>query len=181
MKNIVFMVAAACFLASVFGDGYAQTQMSAKEEKELEELSGKLVRMKRAVDKFANELVSSFDERGREYVAPVGRLVRVDVIENEKDFTVKADLPGMDKDKIVVTLENNRILKISGSRESSVTEKGPNIVRQERMEGRFERVVELPAECKNEGISASYKNGVLEIIIPKKEAAKPQAIKVKVE
>ncbi|MCM8761535.1 MAG: Hsp20/alpha crystallin family protein [Candidatus Omnitrophica bacterium] len=176
MKNIVFMVAAACFLASVFGDGYAQTQMSAKEEKELEELSGKLVRMKRAVDKFANELVSSFDERGREYVAPVGRLVRV-----EKDFTVKADLPGMDKDKIVVTLENNRILKISGSRESSVTEKGPNIVRQERMEGRFERVVELPAECKNEGISASYKNGVLEIIIPKKEAAKPQAIKVKVE
>lgn len=170
---VLFLCGASCAVA--------QTDMTAKEERELEELSKRMVRMKRAVDKFANELVSSFPDQGRPAAGVFGGNVRVDIVENEKDFVVTADLPGMDKDKIVVTLEGNRILKISGSREMSKTESGPNVVKQERMAGRFERALELPAECKGDGVEASYKNGVLEVIVPKKEPVKPATIKVNVQ
>jgi HSP20 family protein len=87
----------------------------------------------------------------------------------------------MDKDKITVTLESGKLLKISGSREAMKQEAGPNVVKRERMVGKFERAIELPAECKSDGISASYKNGVLEVRIPKKETAKPEMIKVTVQ
>jgi HSP20 family protein len=48
------------------------------------------------------------------------------------------------------------------------------------MEGSFERVIELPAECKSDGITAAYNNGVLEIVVPKKEAVKPETVNVTV-
>jgi HSP20 family protein len=179
MKKILSIAAVICLFAS--GLAVAQTDMTAKEEKELEELSQKLVRMKHAVDKFANELVSTYPAQGRSPYGGFGGDVRVDIVENEKSFLVTADLPGMDKDKITVTLESGRILRISGSREMVRTETGPNVVKQERMEGKFERVLELPAECKSDGISASYKNGVLEITILKKEPTKPETVKVNVQ
>jgi HSP20 family protein len=151
-----------------------------RDERELEALSKKLVRMKREMDSFMKELASSYQDAGRP-PAGFGSDVKVDIAENPKDFVVRADLPGMDKDKITVTLERGRLLRISGSREQMVEEKTPNMVRRERMEGRFDRTIELPADCKSEGITASYKNGVLEIAIPKKEESKPEMIKVDVK
>jgi len=179
MKKIAMLAVCVCLFGAPLA--VAQTDITAKEERELEELSKRMIRMKHAVDKFANELVSSFPDQARPAAGVFGGSVRVDIVENEKDFVVTADLPGMDKDKIVVTLEGNRILKISGSREMSKTEAGPSVVKQERMAGSFERVLELPVECKSDGIQASYKNGVLEVIVPKKEPAKPETIKVNVQ
>ena len=179
MKKVALLTMAACLCCASLA--VAQTGMTAKEERELEELSKQMVRMKHAVDKFANELVSSFPDQGRPAAGAFGANVRVNIVENEKDFVVTADLPGMDKNKIVVTLEGNRILKISGSREMSKAEIGPSVVKQERMAGSFERALELPAECKGDGIQASYKNGVLEVIVPKKEQVKPATIKVSVQ
>ncbi len=169
-------------LFSVFitGAAFCQTTMTAQDEKKLEEFSKNLVRMKRSMDSFVKELVSAYSDQSTP-LSVFGSDVRVDISENTKEFTVKADLPGMDKDKITVTLEGGRTLKISGSRQAIKQETGPNMVRQERMEGKFERVIELPAECKPDGIKASYKNGVLEIIIPKKEEAKPDMIKVDIQ
>lgn len=169
-------------LLGIFASGMAsgQTGMTAQDEKNLEELSKKLVRMKRSMDSFMKELASSYSDQG---MGPsvFGSDVRVDIAESPKEFTVKADLPGMDKDKITVILEGGKTLKISGSRESVAREAGPNMVRHERMEGKFERVIELPAECRADGIRASYRNGVLEITIPKKEESKPDMIKVDVQ
>ena len=179
MRKIV--VAAIIVLLVASGTACAETRLTDREEQELDELASRLVRMKRAVDKFANELVSSYQEKASQYPSLFGSDVRVDVMDNEKEFVVTADLPGMDKDKIVVTLENNRVLRISGTREVYTNVEGPNIVRQERSEGKFERVLELPADCKSEGIEASYKNGVLEITIPKKEPVKPETVKVRVD
>lgn len=179
MKIIIVAAGVCCLCFAAIAA--AQTDMTAKEERELEELSKRLVRMKHAVDKFANELVSSYPGQAGQAGGVFSSDVRVDIAENEKDFVVKADLPGMDKDKIVVTLEGGKVLKIAGSREMYTSQAGPNVVRQERMEGRFERVVELPAECRNEGVKASYTNGVLEITIPKKEAVKATTVKVNVQ
>jgi len=181
MKKITISVIAGAFLFLGISDqSLAQTSMNSQDEKEMSELSAKLVRMKKSVDQFANELASAYsDQRG--VLSSFGQDVRVDIAENPEEYIVKADLPGMDKDKITVTLEGGRVLKIAGSREAIKEETGPNMVKRERMEGKFERVIELPAECKSEGISASYKNGVLEVIIPKKESAKPEMIKVNIK
>jgi len=165
---------------SLAGPAFGQTAMNEQDEKNLEELSKKLVRMKRSMDSFMKELASSYSDQAGGF-SGFGSDVRVDITENPKEFIVKADLPGMDKDKITVTLERAKVLKITGSRESIKQETGPNVVRHERMEGRFERIIDLPAECRPDGIKASYKNGVLEITIPKKEEAKPEMIKVDIQ
>lgn len=179
------------FIIAVLSTGlvFAQTYDSApadsqtQEEKNLEILSKKLVRMKREMDKFVKDMSAAYSgSQDPAVMAAFGSDVKVDVAENDKSFVVTADLPGMDKDKIDVTLENARILKISGMRRMEKKETSPGgVIRQERMEGRFERVLELPAECKSDGINASYKNGVLEITIPKKAPVNIETVKVKVQ
>lgn len=174
----ILIIALLCM--GLAGTGIAQTAVPDKDERDLEALSKKLIRMKREMDSFMGELASSYAGQTKGF-AGFGSDVRVDIVENAKDFVVRADIPGMDKDKITVTLERGKILKISGAREMTVDEAGPNIVRHERMEGKFERVIELPAECRSDGISGSYNNGVLEIKIPKKEEARPEMVKVSIK
>ena len=107
--------------------------------------------------------------------------VNVDILQNEKNVIVKADLPGMEKDKINITLESGRFLKISGSREIVKDQSSPGIVKQERFSGSFEKTVELPCEVENSGISATYKDGVLEVTIPKKAPVKEDKVKINVK
>ena len=184
MKKIAIIIAV-CFLSASLAS--AQTTANApvddqtQEERNLEILSKKLVRMKKEMDKFVKDMSATYQDQGFTATGPFGGDVKVDIVENEKGFIVTADLPGMDKDKIDITLENNKVLKIAGMRRVEKQETAPGVVRQERMEGRFERVLELPAECKSDGIDASYKNGVLEITIQKKEPKKTEAVKVKVQ
>lgn len=182
-------VAAIIGIIATTGVGCAQTydravqnEQQSQEERNLEILSKRLIKMKREMDKFVKEMSASYSDASSDYVSGAfGSDVKVDVIENEKSFTVTADLPGMDKDKIDILLEGGKTLKISGMRHVEKNETAPGVVKQERMEGRFERVLELPAECKSEGITASYKNGVLDIVIPKKEPVKVQSVKVRVQ
>ena len=100
--------------------------------------------------------------------------VSVDILQNAKFVIVEADLPGMEKDKINIMLESGRFLKISGSRETLKNQSAPGVVRQERFFGSFEKTVELPCEVENSGINATYKDGVLEITVPKKAQAKEE-------
>jgi HSP20 family protein len=140
----------------------------------------KIVRMRREMDKFMKDIAGPSADMDKGGMGAFGADVRVDITENDKDVVVKADLPGMSKDQINITLANNRILTISGLREVMTKQTSPGVVRQERMSGRFERSVELPAECENSGIKAAYKEGVLEITLPKKKNAKDDTIKVTV-
>jgi len=184
MKKIAIVVAAFFIVVSLaLAQTYNKTTLDdqTQEEKNLEILSKKLVRMKKEMDKFIKDMSATYQGPDSAFTKAFGSDVKVDIVENDKGFIVTADLPGMDKDKIDVTLESGKILKISGTRHAETTTEAPGVVKQERMEGKFERVVELPAECKSDGISASYKNGVLEITIPKKESTKVAAVKVKVQ
>lgn len=188
MKKLTIAIIVSILGASfAFAQTYNNTSVDdqaqqAQEEKNLEILSKKLVRMKKEMDKFVKDMTATYTSTQDPATATFGGDVKVDVAENDNGFTVTADLPGMDKDKIDVTLENARILKISGMRHVEKKETSPTgVIRQERMEGKFERVLELPAECKSDGISASYKNGVLEITIPKKAPISVETVKVKVQ
>ena len=105
---------------------------------------------------------------------------RVDISENDDEIIVHADIPGMEKDNIKITLTDN-VLSISGEKKIERDEKKANYHRVERVFGSFQRSFYIPTNVDASKISASYKNGVLEVKLPKKEEAKPKEIPVKVE
>ncbi len=104
---------------------------------------------------------------------------RVDVNEHDDDYVVSFDLPGMEKDQISVKFEDNA-LTVSGERKLEKQEDSKNWCYVERVYGKFSRSVTLPKDVKAEEIKANYKNGVLEITIPKAEEMKPKQIEVSV-
>lgn len=104
----------------------------------------------------------------------------LNVEETEKEYTLKADVPGMDKKDISVEIKNG-VLTISGERKDEKEEKGKNILRREQSYGFFMRSLNLPEDIKASDIKASYKDGVLVMNIPRVEGAKPHGVKVEVE
>jgi HSP20 family protein len=146
----------------------------------MERLHKRLVRVKRQVDSLMKDLVDTTTDQAGGLVSDFGQAVRVDITQDATNMMVKADLPGMDKDRIDITLVNNRLLRIAGTRNVAREEKAPGVVRQERMSGHFERILQLPAEGMSEGLKAIYQNGVLEVTIPKKSPGEEKRVKIKV-
>jgi HSP20 family protein len=104
----------------------------------------------------------------------------VDLFEEKDEFVVKAELPGMEKDNIQVNLSDHT-LTIKGEKKKSEEVKGENYYKSERSFGSFTRILELPSEVYGDKVKASFKNGILEVRLPKTEAAKAKEIKVKVD
>jgi HSP20 family protein len=104
----------------------------------------------------------------------------IDLFEEKDDIVVKAELPGMDKDNIEVKLTDNT-LTITGEKKKADEVKEENYYRCERSYGSFVRNIELPKAVHADKVKASFKNGILEVRIPKTEEAKAKEVKVKVE
>ena len=102
----------------------------------------------------------------------------VDVYEDKDKITVKAELPGMKKEDITVSLDNNT-LTVSGERKYEEEKKDKETYRSERYFGRFQRSITLSHSVEAKGIEANYKDGVLTVSLPKSEEAKPKHIEVK--
>ena len=104
----------------------------------------------------------------------------VDIYETENELVLKADLPDVDLKDIDVRVEN-QTLTISGERkfDQEHTEKGYH--RIERSYGSFVRSFAVPNTFDTDHIAAEFKNGVLSVMLPKKEAAKPRQVKVEVK
>ena len=101
----------------------------------------------------------------------------VDYYDNEDNIVIKAELPGIDKDNIIVDVKG-RFLTLKGERSSENEVKEERYYRRERAYGKFERVFALPAEVDPDKIRADYKDGVLTIDIPKPIEHKPRQIAV---
>ena len=101
----------------------------------------------------------------------------VDVFDNETQITIKAELPGVGKDNIAISVKD-RVLNLSGERGAEARPEAGKIYRQERVFGRFERYFILPTEVDAEMIRADYKDGVLTIEIPKPAKQQPRRITV---
>lgn len=97
-----------------------------------------------------------------------GRAFRADVRETEKEYIVEAELPGLEKDNININY-NKGLLTISVKQDVIVDEEKENFIRKERRTGAFERRFYLEG-VDEEKISATYKNGLLTVKLPKKEA-----------
>ena len=102
----------------------------------------------------------------------------VDVHENKDNITVRAELPGMKKEEIEVTIVGDTIT-ISGERKQEEEKQEGQTYRSERFLGRFQRSIALPAEVDPNQVQASYKDGVLTINLPKSEQAKRKQIEIK--
>jgi HSP20 family protein len=103
----------------------------------------------------------------------------VDISEDDKEYAVKAELPDVKKEDVKVNVENG-VLTITGERKFEKEEKTKKYHRIERSYGNFTRSFTLPEGVKADKVSAEFKDGVLNVRIPKDESAKPKAIEIKV-
>lgn len=102
---------------------------------------------------------------------------RVDIKEEDARFVIFADVPGVDPEQIEINMDKG-ILSIKGERTTASTEENERFSRVERAHGVFYRRFSLPDSADAEGITASGRNGVLEVSIPKKPETTPRRIKV---
>jgi HSP20 family protein len=139
-----------------------------------------------------DELMSEMENR---FWGPSGRLLpaggitdrmmpairgefRVDVREHDNEVIVIADLPGIGKDEVMVSLVNPEMLEIRTERKTEKEEKEEGYYMRERMEGSMRRIVSLPHPVSDADASASFKNGVLEIRFKKSTAERGSVIKI---
>jgi HSP20 family protein len=108
------------------------------------------------------------------------RMPSLDVYEEKDSVVVKAELPGMKKEEVEVNLAGGN-LTIKGEKKEEQEVKEDDYYRRERSYGSFLRNVALPCDVKSDEIKASFKDGVLEIRMPKTEEAKKKSISVKID
>ncbi|MEW6681340.1 MAG: Hsp20/alpha crystallin family protein [Nitrospirota bacterium] len=140
--------------------------------KELDELQGRLSTL------FGRAPVRKAGER-EERMTLTDWAPLVDVIEDEKEYLVKAELPEVKKDDVKISVQDD-VLTVSGERTQEKEEKGKKFHRIERAYGSFSRSFTLPEDADASKISADFKNGVLTVHLPKSERAKPKSIEVKI-
>ena len=110
------------------------------------------------MDKFFNE---DFTESSK--------LMAVDVIENEKEFCVKANLPGIAKENVSVSMKDNQLIISAQQNINKESKENETVIRAERFSGSYQRSINLPDICDTENIKAKLDNGVLTLNIPKKD------------
>jgi len=102
----------------------------------------------------------------------------LDVVENAESYGVMCDLPGLDIKDVEISLAGN-VLTIKGEKRKEAKGEGQSIYREEVRSGRFQRTLQLPAPVEPDKIEAVLKDGVLKIILPKREEHKARQISVK--
>ena len=107
-------------------------------------------------------------------------LPATDVKETENEYVVEADIPGLKKEDLAITVHEG-LLTIKGERKKEEEVKKDNYHRVERTYGKFERVIELPGSVDEAKVAATFKDGVLRVALPKREEAKPKQIEVQTE
>ena len=139
--------------------------------RELEEVSDRLNRM------FARPAART--SNGKETMIVADWTPSVDISETEGEYQIKAEIPDVKKEDVKVTVEDG-VLTIQGERKHEKEEKGKKFHRIERSYGSFVRTFSLPDVIEEEKVKAEFKDGVLNLHLPKSEKAKPKAIEVKV-
>lgn len=134
--------------------------------------------LRREMDHFFDDLIpfSWSREQGGKELSPW--TPTADITENENEYQIMMDMPGMDKSDIKVSIQESRV-SVQGERKTEEKEEKADFIRQERYYGNFYRTFKLPEKVKEDEIKASFKEGVLKLLIPKAEVVKPKSIEVK--
>jgi len=129
--------------------------------------------------KFLSLTAPRFGDSGKELMTITEWVPSVDIIEDEKEFVVKVDLPEVKKEDVKVTVEGD-VLTITGERKFEKEEKDKKYHRIERSYGNFLRSFTLPVGAEGTTVRAEFKDGVLKVELPKSEKAKQKTVEVKV-
>ena len=121
----------------------------------------------------------SLRNSGKENLTVADWMPTVDISETEGEYLIKAELPEVRKEDVKVTVENG-VLTLQGERRQEKEEKGKRFHRVERSYGSFVRSFTLPESVDESSVKAEYKDGVLNLHLPKSEKVKPKAFDVKV-
>src|SRR5213075_380268 len=136
------------------------------------------------MEEFQNRLSTLFGRplrrgNGREEITLPEWTPLADITEDDKEYLIKAELPEVEKEDVKVTVENG-VLTISGERNFEKEEKKKKYHRVERGYGSFVRTFALPEDADADRVKAQFKQGILEVHLPKNEKAKPKQIEVNV-
>jgi len=107
----------------------------------------------------------------------LSKMPKIDVVDRKKEIIIKAELPGFEKEDLDISIANNQLVIKAKSCKEEKEEKG-DYLKQEIRKSEIYRSVSLPAEVEDEKIKTSYKNGVLELTIPKHEKSQRKQINV---
>ncbi|MCX7970385.1 MAG: Hsp20/alpha crystallin family protein [Negativicutes bacterium] len=124
------------------------------------------------------DLLNPFSSQHNVYLVPAG--VAVDITEDAEAYNIKANIPGIEPDKIEIEFQDN-VLSIKGSTEQEVKQEGTSYLLQERRQGSFCRSFSFRDQVDSDKITADFSNGVLTVRLPKVEPVKPKQIKVSVQ
>lgn len=126
---------------------------------------------------FTGNLARAFDDEG---IARGAWNPNVDIYENKDQIVLEAELPGMKREDFDLSVENN-VITLRGERKFEKKDESDNYHRVERAYGSFLRSFTLPNTVTAEGATAEYNNGVLRVVLPKREETKARRIEIKSE
>jgi HSP20 family protein len=124
--------------------------------------------------------LSPLQENGE---TPDSRLIRMEVVELDKAYRILAELPGIRKEDVNVAIDGDRVMlsaesKREKSADESAQQSGERILVSERFHGKFRRSIQLPEAVDDSGAEARYRDGVLELTLPKKKAREVKRIQI---
>ncbi|USE35850.1 Hsp20/alpha crystallin family protein [Endozoicomonas sp. SCSIO W0465] len=136
------------------------------------------VEMENLLDKYGRSSRKSLPNASEQSMEVGDWMPSADIVENPESFNVKLEIPGVDRDDVKVTVENN-VLSIKGEKKYQYEDKKHH--RIECSYGSFVRSFTLPNSVDGEKVEAVYNNGTLELVLPKQEKAKPRLLEIKVQ
>lgn len=145
-----------------------------------------ILRQRNAYPMRANLLGNLFDTMLEEFLAPAAESAResgafsprIDVVENEHGYQVEADLPGVTKNDVKVSVDGQRVTIEAEARRESERKEGETVMHAERVIRKYSRSFELPHEVDDSQAVAKLENGVLTLTLPKKQAAQSRLLTV---
>lgn len=138
-----------------------------------------IITLRERMDKMFEDSLARF-RMPEEETMPTFWSPAVDIYETDENIVVKAELPGVDKKEVSVEVKDNTLI-LKGERRREKEVKEENYHRVERSFGTFMRSFSIPVTVRQDQVKARFKDGVLEVTLPKAEEAKPKQVKVEVE
>jgi len=135
-----------------------------------------LSNLREEIDRLFESPMAELTQSSHQFLS--GWMPAVDVYEDKDNLHLKAELPGVNKQDIQISVHEG-VLTLSGERKPDEKYKDADVYRSERCLGRFQRTLTLPAQVNPDAIKATYKDGILTVLLPKAEASKPKHIEIK--
>lgn len=135
-----------------------------------------LTSLREEIDRLFESPMAEMTQSSHQFLS--GWMPSVDLYEDKDNLYLKAELPGMNKEDIEISIHEG-VLTLSGERKQDPKYDSAEVYRAERFLGRFQRTLTLPTLVNTEAVKATYKDGLLHVVLPKAEESKPKHIEVK--